>query len=135
MLTLQQIFDKAVGGVIRQGRLAREGACSYRLGDVPDGPACGVGQLIPNEHYTARMEGCEIRLVLDEDESTVADERPLFYKAFDAAGVNYRAAQVRNLLIALQAAHDSSDDVPDFRFRARQLARERGLDLTVFGED
>ena len=53
----QDIFDKALGGVIRQGNLAIHGAyaaCSYR---TPDGRACGVGQLLDDE-TAAKLDAC-----------------------------------------------------------------------------
>lgn len=47
-MTPQEIFDKAVGGIIAQDKLSQDdkGKCFYRSAD---GSACVVGQLIDDE--------------------------------------------------------------------------------------
>jgi hypothetical protein len=62
MLTRQEIFDKAVGGVIAHGgpsvkRLAFGVECLYR---GPDGRRCAAGQLVPDHLYDPRAEGGRI---------------------------------------------------------------------------
>lgn len=57
MLTLQQCFDKAYLGVVRQGRPSRssvaENGCLYR---GPENTKCAVGHLILDEHLGTLVE-------------------------------------------------------------------------------
>lgn len=53
----QELFQRAVLGVIKQGRLnynAKLGMCEYR---AADGLRCSVGHLIEDADYTPEMEG------------------------------------------------------------------------------
>lgn len=47
MLTIQEIFDKSIGGLLEQGRPSRtDDGCVYA---GPHGTACAVGILLPRE--------------------------------------------------------------------------------------
>lgn len=53
-MTTQDIFNKSVLGVVKQGKQSGEGqTCSYRTGDLK----CVVGHLIDDEHYNTDLEG------------------------------------------------------------------------------
>lgn len=113
MLTLQEVFDKSVGGVIAQGRPGRNlhRACSYR---TADGLKCAAGHLIEDEHYYPALEG---------NLAWGASVRP----ALKASGV-----PDSSLVSALQVAHDDSGDgrdfLPAFAKRSREIAAEYNLD-------
>jgi hypothetical protein len=112
MLTRQEIFDKAVGGVIAQGALAMDGtACCYR---TDDGKKCAIGQLIDDEFYHRSLEG------YGAGSSTVM-------KALLRSGVDALDAMISYL----QDAHDNSRDIADFKRRARKIAANYGLSPAV----
>ena len=56
MLTNQEIFDKSVGGLLKQGKQAMDSGnnCVYQNGN---GLRCAIGQLIDPESYTDNLEG------------------------------------------------------------------------------
>ena len=124
-MNLQQMFDKAVGGIKAQGCLSKVTtgtsgvtACYYRH---PDNPAvrCAVGHLIPDEVYDRSMEGCGSFSVLARPEVGEALALP---KNHDEVG---------HLLASLQGAHDDCRDVECFLLRAAQIGHAGGLDVSV----
>lgn len=124
-MTLQEMFDKAVGGIKQQGRLSKDtdphdklAVCRYRM---PDDPAvrCAVGHLIPDEMYDPAMECRNAEAVLSG-----------FPEVALHLGIREPsdADQTTKMLLQLQFAHDDSDDVGEFLARAASLARQFMLD-------
>ena len=124
-MNLQQMFDKAVGGIKAQGCLSKVTtgasgvpACYYRH---PDNPAvrCAVGHLIPDEVYDPSMEGCGSFSVLARPEVGEALALPEDHD------------EVGHLRASLQGAHDDCRNVEQFLVRAAQIGRAKGLDVSV----
>lgn len=112
-MTLQEFFDQAVGGVIRQGRrsVAENGKCLYR---GPNGLKCAVGHCISDDEYDP---------LWDQD---------------NGMGVWYISREVRywsddqvQLAGLLQEAHDDLSDGPyfvkHFHAECKGLAQQFGL--------
>jgi hypothetical protein len=131
-LTHQEIFTKAVAGVIRQGRLAmNQDACKYRMEIDGQRCACGVGQLIDDDLYSPAIEGVGAYAADPTHEvSGFNDERgePLML-ALLFSGVGVTEDATVNLLDEIQAAHDSAANLTDFKRRAQRLADRRGLSM------
>lgn len=124
-MNLQQMFDKAVGGIKAQGCLSKVAtgasgvpACYYRH---PDNPAvrCPVGHLIPDEVYDRSMEGCGSFSVLARPEVCEALALPEDHD------------EVGHLLGTLQGAHDDCRNVEQFLARAARIGHAKGLDVSV----
>jgi len=121
-LTMQEIFDKSVKGVIAQGKpaVANDAQCAYR---TPDGCKCAVGQLIPDDKYDPSWDA--------PYEPTLIDESTPQGEALRAAlgGLNNDELA---LLSDLQAAHDNGsldDDWLDkFKISSQSIAERWGLD-------
>lgn len=101
MLTNQEIFDKSVGHLLKQGiksEVYTKGQvvlCAYRS---TDGLKCAIGALIDDAHYTPQFEG----------ESVF---NPEVRAALDKSGVTYVfEGQTADLLAALQDMHDGEDE-------------------------
>jgi len=106
VMTAQEVFDIAVGGVLKQGALSAEsGRCFYR---GPNGLKCAVGQL------------------LKDDE--VNDELALYDMVLPD-----RLEPHRKLLEELQSAHDDatslSHPMNGFAVSAARVAAEAGLEM------
>ena len=120
MITLQEIFDRAVIGVITQGKpsvtktACGASRCLYR-GEA--GTKCAVGHLIDDAVYTPDLEGneCVRTLVMQALEQSLGK---LPEDSF-------------NLIIQLQLTHDvastGSDFLPAFIARAREIAADFNL--------
>ena len=122
-VTAQEVFDQAVGGVIRQGRQSGEEdeagffRCLYR---GPLGGACAIGQCIPDSMYQRHMEAHS------------ADE--MNNKGWVPKSLQTHMALLREL----QDAHDSESGhemvanlwVELFKARAKKVAVEFGFGLT-----
>lgn len=133
-LTRQEIFDKAVGGVIAQGGASIEyedgaydyGApdCRYRAGPTGTERACGIGQLIHDEHYSSDLEGMPVNCV----------EAPFRYVL-----VNIDIDHDRDFLACLQNCHDDAtrdarsdtDFLHRFRSGAKGLAANYNLSTEI----
>lgn len=120
-MTLQEIFDTAVRGVLLQGgpSIGPAGRVCLLRGDY--GRKCALGHLIPDEAYFRGMEG-----------------QPRWY-ALLALGEQDTCGPVALFLDKLRDAHDNAarfdhDFVPGFRRRARELARNHDLSTTVLDE-
>ncbi len=116
MNTLQEIFDKAVSGLIAQGNVctrddegAYGGSCAYHYG----GKKCVVGQLITDEAYTPQIEGVSVQTMrnvlkrvdlydIDDVEKSTLLFNVLLWSEIDVSDV-----KVVDLLVALQSAHDT----------------------------
>lgn len=107
-MTNQEAFDKAAAHLLQQGRRAvapirnADGsfvsgggtACRYR---APNGDACAIGCLIPDDEYLPSMEGCSAaRLILGRVEDRVFVPPP------SLAGLD------PSLLASLQSVHDDA---------------------------
>ena len=119
MLTLQEIFDKAVGGVIAQGGgsycvvAGKSTRCMYR---GPEGRKCAVGQVMPDTVYREHMD----------ENGGVAARAAVAQRTAEwlAAGIDVDKPKVRELLIALQGSgHDNA---------AQQDAQAPGCFMQVF---
>lgn len=137
-LTLQQIFDRAVLGVVEQGAFAalpHNGACRYRLKVGNKTLACGVGQLIKPENYDPFAEGVGVRTLraLVVGRPTSDDDFPFrLGAALALSGVDVTDKQTVSLLANLQVAHDQAaqrDNMSMFITSARRIARRRGLEM------
>lgn len=118
-MSLQEIFGKAVGGVIRQGRPSMNStsstsrSCVYR---GPDGLKCAAGHVIPDEAYDRSYESC----------------------GFGVVGLRLGVDPERRYFIGrLQGAHDAKARMPLLKWReffkayARSLGDQYRLDLTI----
>jgi hypothetical protein len=115
MITLQEMFDRAVLGVVTQGKPSVTAvACMYR-GEA--GTKCAVGHLINDAVYTPELEtnGCRSKIVQAALEQSIG-ELP---------------ASSLGLLVLLQRAHDGasefSDFLPEFTALARLIATDFNL--------
>jgi hypothetical protein len=131
----QDAFDRAVTGIIKQGRFAvRDGSCCYRfdpdakaarpLADYPPevcyatAPCrCAVGQLIPDDKYDITMEG------------------KLAYAASIVDALGNPDEEDLRFLQALQEIHDAcardDESLDAFISDARVFARQYGLNTAV----
>lgn len=58
MSTAQELFDRAVNGVMAQGRRSTDnGLCRYRGND---GARCAVGHVVDDDEIATRMERCSL---------------------------------------------------------------------------
>lgn len=113
-LTAQEVFDIAVGGVLKQGAqcLDEHGLCVYR---GPNGTKCAAGFVFTDDE----IAGC----------NASAD-----------IVIEYRAPRLRgyaDLLFRLQLAHDSrkyEDFCSGFADRARKTAWRFGLSTAVIDQ-
>jgi hypothetical protein len=139
MLTLQQIFDKSVGGVIAQGALSNDGEglgsqCRYRTQSLDGKPlACGVGQVIPDNLYVEDIEGWAVTTV----GSTLHHEHKAsetMRACLEGGGIDTGNKRVMRLLTEIQAAHDNARSLDEFKANARKVAVDFALADTVPGE-
>lgn len=126
-MTLQEIFNKSVTGIIAQGRPSTtvEGTCAYR---GMDGAKCAAGHLLPDSVVRPDLNGYAL--------DTTDKKRLRVHKMFIEAGIDVQNCDVFLLVSKLQNAHDGhSCDGPDFvrEFTKVALAigREFGLDVSV----
>lgn len=124
MLTKQEIFDKAVGGVINQGRLAQTFDGCYYLSH--DGKSrCAIGWLVDEE--TARGwtdDVCEQSPCLTGLTDTHGEDAVL--SALEANGIP-RDGHTFNWLLALQNVHDSVSTLEGFEAAAKRFAEASNL--------
>lgn len=113
-MTLQEIFDKSVGQIIKQGVLSRKanGMCAYR-GD--GGMKCAVGALMDDE--TAE-EADALDPEYGADIWSVVEAGLL--KGFDRDELT--------LMYDLQDAHDGAFDISSFKDRAERIAKQHRLE-------
>ena len=104
-LTNQEIFDKVLTGIRRQGgpSLAPDTlACRHRSAAGKQVLACSIGQLIPDNAYDSSWDRAEISSVdclLDKEN---------FHMALFEAGVNVDDRGTVDFLINLQRVHDTA---------------------------
>jgi hypothetical protein len=127
MLT-QELFDKAVGGVIAQGGPSIQNTeddrhCMYRAGNL----RCAIGHLI--EHYNPAMKN---RVPFGNHAPHAATEIRVGQTLLDAEllklGLTFEDSAVLN---RLQKCHDNAvsfvDFIDQFKHNARRLAQQLGL--------
>lgn len=108
-MTKQEMFDKAVTGIAKQGGPARVGhLCQYRAGTRK----CAVGHLISDKLYRKGMEG-------------MAVEDLLVYRS--RFGLPRYFLREVDFLVELQNAHDRSYTLREARGRFTLVARSFGL--------
>ena len=134
-MTLQEMFDKAVTGIKKQGRLSqgpknpingKPGHCYYRH---PEDPAvrCAVGHLIPDELYDSQeMEGRSV----NSDNVLGTSMRALL--GIPPREDLYNVPAV-SMLEKLQTAHDNALTVEEFLTDAAEVARQFMLDAKACG--
>lgn len=118
MMTMQEVFNASVLGVIGQGGLSFRGdrliggglACLYR---GPNGRKCAVGWLIKDQFYRPELEALKVGDVRMEE-------------ALRLSGVDLNPNTVC-LLSDLQSAHDGVADLDKFIWSARKIAAKFGL--------
>ena len=128
-LTHQELFDRAIDHLFRQGQAALlpRGGGAYR--GFHGG--CPVGSLINPLHYTSAMEGVPVRYV-----DKPADTIPAYMdagvaalkKALLKARVNVYDPTTVSLLSCLQNVHDAFG-VWEWRDRLKSIARQFGLSM------
>ena len=120
-MTLQEIFDKGVAGILEQGKPAMTEmiGCRYR---TPDGLACLIGQCIPDELYDSSFEGYTAN----------------HHWIREPLGIH---ASIADDVYNLQQCHDNAaklasgeDFIPDFIARCRSFAKGRSIDTRVIDE-
>jgi hypothetical protein len=128
-LTHQELFDRAVDHLFRQGQAALlpRGGGAYR----GSRGGCPVGGLITPLHYTSAMEGVPVRYI-----DKPANEVPAYMdagiaalkKALLKARVNIYDPTTVSLLSCLQNVHDAFG-VWEWRERLTSIARQFGLSM------
>jgi len=133
-LTLQDVFDAGVRGIVAQGTYAHDGVtCAYRTAKYAEDGSffevrCAIGHSIPDDVYEpGELEGHGIYVLLTAD-----DDRYVAIKAlFD--GLNAET------LSAFQSCHDGPGQeafaegdgpeqfMPEFLRRAREFAARNDL--------
>jgi hypothetical protein len=112
--TKQELFNKVVGHLAQQKRrsathrLGVADMCCYRamIGDAT--LKCAVGCLIPDEHYKPEMEGSSVYSLLEY-------------------GIFFPDQGIKNFLLELQGAHDSSLTAEQLRARLHVIAAQHKL--------
>lgn len=68
-MNMQQAFNKAYLGVIKQGYIARDdyGTCAYRYQSGRKLLKCGIGHLLAKKDYNPEMERKEVRILADRE--------------------------------------------------------------------
>jgi hypothetical protein len=121
MNTMQQEFDAVVAHLYKQGRPAkasydpnREPQCAYR-GD--DGLSCAVGCRIPDDNYSAEMEGTGISFLCEYEDFNLPSEIRAYHPMFSS----------------LQAAHDADSSLnSDGDFDSVELTEKLAHTARVF---
>lgn len=119
----QEMFDKALSGVLKQGCLSREptgpaGAymCRYRS---TNGAKCSVGHLIEDDHLAHRMDlmdGSSIMHIVNSGE-------------FDEVLPHFINKDTVEFITEMQCAHDYADNVERFLTNMREIASRWGLTM------
>lgn len=128
-LTHQEIFDRAVTGVIKQGALSQMngGRCRYRATKKGKTLACGVGQVIADDLYTKVFENCGVDRAIPSYDGYEDRQGERLMLALLFSGVDVTTPDTLSLLVDLQNAHDGSRDVAEFVRKATRLASDRKL--------
>ena len=123
----QQLFNQSAEHILRQRVPALEdGNCRYR---TFEGLSCGVGCLIPDEDYDARMEGYTIR--------ELSETRTLWMRPIRQALGPLNAPSRVEFLVRLQRAHDNAlgGGIESWRAEMRRIARNYRLSDAVLDKE
>jgi hypothetical protein len=108
-MTDREIFDKVRAHLLNQGvRAMVNDACRYR---TPQGMACAVGCLIPEEFYDPMIETGVLPRCADglwNDKGAVDENDDTLVDVMNQCGIPARNS-VRSLLTDLQAVHDGNE--------------------------
>lgn len=112
-MTMQEMFDKMLSGIIKQGALGKtaDGSCAYQL---PDGRRCVASQLLSDEQLA--------NVVHAGLNSSGFSSINYIFKI-----VPRDSAELR-LVRDLQDTHDESENLTDFLEGARLVAAEYKLE-------
>lgn len=129
MLTLQQIFDKALFAIRAQGgpsmRETEPELCAYR---GANGAKCAIGHFIPDSAYDPAFD------VVGGGVRSAIRNLPQFGMALTGEGVDVSDPEVVEFLEQIQMAHDNATDAGDFMAvfnqSMRLLAKRAGLVYT-----
>lgn len=113
-MTPQEVFDKVVTHLRKQGRSSRNGKCLYRYGDLK----CAAGCLIEDEEYRPFMDG-------DSDTSIGR----ILHHPDTPVSMRERLAPHLELISSLQNLHDNRG-VPDWENELSDVARDFDLQYT-----
>jgi len=117
-MTRQEMFSKAVSGVIAQGGPSRtKEICLYR---GPTGRKCGIGHLIEDKDYLKEMDDHEVNGGSDVSNLYGRDVLPSYL------GSNLQ------FLVSLQCLHDGMEldsDLPLFIERCERYAKNNDLKM------
>ena len=104
-MTAQEIYDTVLAHLRKQGRASRTiaGGCRYR---GPDGTACAVGCLIPDELYDHRIEGLSVVEIMGGETHTASPSVRYKFRETLARITRRLGAEHLQLLENLQRAHD-----------------------------
>lgn len=106
----QEIFNYVIEKLAQQGKRSRdENGCVYYN---ENGLKCAVGHLIPNHLYQPSM---------DKNGGIVVDLLLQSYTDLDYLDT------YKNLLVALQKAHDLSNNITDIQSQLQTIAKEHHL--------
>lgn len=112
-MTAQEIFDKVVDHLRRQGKKARSasGRCMYRT-HSNEGTIlkCAIGCLIPDDEYSSKMEGANVNKCMSYS--------PTLYRLLVSSDVE--------LAYVLQFVHDTKD-VDAWEESFKQVAKDHEL--------
>lgn len=116
-MDMQQAFDKAYLGVLKQGGISRDGydTCVYRIQKGKRLMKCGIGHLIAKKDYTPAMEKKDVEGL---------SKRELLPPHLNRLSLEF--------LMDLQTAHDavltvSKTPLEDFKQKMRVLAAKYNL--------
>ena len=128
-MTEQEIFDTVLTHLREQGKAAAtdDGGCRYR---GPDGTACAVGCLIPDELYDPVIEGLSVSQII---RAAVYLHDQAQARAPLTRITNHIGAEHLQLLQELQDAHDvylSDSGMAAWEERMHWIARDFYLKYT-----
>jgi hypothetical protein len=126
-LTIKQILDKAVRGVIEQGDLSKSGngSCYYRHPSRP--LACGVGHLIADDHYNSKCETAAVVHIEDAYRPSASFRDVALAISLHLSGVDFDRHGVSDVLDEIQSTHDNAESVREFALGMVDLYEDRKL--------
>ncbi len=125
-MTLQEIYDKAVGGVLKQGCRSVDEGASCVLRDE-NGSACAIGHLLKDEDYNS---GLEMEAWMDGAENAQEFAKRDLGKILEKniGPIGDREFEMMN---RLQIAHDEGYEFEDVVDGFKQVAADFKLDRKV----
>ena len=124
LLTNKQVLDKAVSGVMKQGRLSsHSGSCYYRHPDVY-GVKCGIGHLIEDRFYDINMECQSVGSAYSKNPES---EELLLTAGLAGSGIDLARDGMRQMLNDIQEVHDGVSNLEVYALRMRELYDKHGV--------